>query len=216
MKYQLILLGLLALPIFIHAQGQEGSRDLMAEYCQNNWIRDPMTCTDYIPEDYEERKAEYQAQEAEKIRQETLQSKLEQESARLCPIGSHISTDQFGTQICVDSKTNQFVSYPNTGQSDFDDNGVIIGIVAFIIIIVIIVGIVKSRGKSTSSQQQYVPRQEFSWTTKEMVKVKQGGRCAKCGKFPTHWEFHHKAGRDNNDISNCMGLCHDCHDDVTY
>jgi len=189
----------------------------MAEYCVNNWARDPVRCADYVPKDYEERKSEYQTQELERVKQETTQAKSSQESQRVCPLGSYLGKDSFGNQACLDSNTNEFVSYPNTGQAfdDLDDNSVIVGIVIFIVIIVIIAGVAKSRGKSTSPQQ-YVPRRAFSWTTKEMVKVRQAGRCAKCGKFPTHWEFHHKAGRDNNDISNCMGLCHDCHDDVTY
>lgn len=219
MSYQsLIFLVLFISPILLDAYGQQGSRDLEAEYCINNWARDPVRCAEYVPKDYEEKKAEYKAQELQKIKQETSQSKSAQESQRVCPFGSHIGKDNFGNQVCLDSKTNEFVSYPNTGQDfgDIDNNSVIAGIVIFIVILAIIVGVAKSRGKSTSLEQQYVPRRNFSWATKEMVKIKQGGRCANCGKFPTHWEFHHVGSRDNNDISNCKGLCHDCHDDVTY
>jgi len=71
MKKHFIFLLLLSLPIIINVQAQEGSRDLLAEYCTKNWIRDLDKCVDYIPSDYNERKAEYQAQEAEKVRQET-------------------------------------------------------------------------------------------------------------------------------------------------
>lgn len=88
-----------------------------------------------------------------------------------------------------------------------------------IVILAIIIAVAKSRGKTDSNQyvqQKYVSRRGFSWQTKEQVKLRQRGRCVKCDRYPTHWEFHHIAGRDNNDISNCQGLCHDCHDDKTF
>jgi hypothetical protein len=139
---------LLIIPFFVDIHGQQGSRDLMAEYCTTNWARDPVTCADYIPEDYEEKKAEYQAQEAEKVRQEALQSKLEQESARICPIGSHISTDQFGNQVCVDGHNPPDVNWTFLSYIQF-------GFVAFgsFCFIMIISGCIKYR-----DQFQYIRR----------------------------------------------------------
>lgn len=215
----------LILPIFLNASAQQGGRDLEAEYCINNWQRDPVRCTEYVPKDYEEKKSEYQAQELERVKQETAQSKSTQESQRLCPIGSHIGKDNFGNQVCLDSKTGQFVSFPNTdqfvsspntGQSEIGDNTLIIGIVVFIIILAIIIGATRKR----SSHQEFagkvrIPRIEFTPSTKEIVKEKQNGRCKKCGRIPTHWSFHHIGRRDDNSIHNCMGLCLDCHEDYT-
>lgn len=46
-------------------------------------LRNPVKCADYVPLDYGINKAKYQAQEAEKAKQETL-SNLEKESQRIC------------------------------------------------------------------------------------------------------------------------------------
>jgi len=104
---------------------------IMDEYCKNNWNRDLDKCADYVPTDYNEKKDQYQAIEAEKIRHEALQSKSEQESQRVCPLGSHLGLDDFGNQVCLDSKTNEVVGNPNTseadlGEWDFGENGIVI------------------------------------------------------------------------------------------
>lgn len=205
--------------MFLDAHGQEGSRDLTAEYCINNWARDPVRCADYVPEDYEEKKSEYQAQELEKIKQETAQSKSAPESQRVCPLGSHLGKDSFGNQVCLDSKTNEFVSYPNTGQGfgDLDDNSVIIGIVVFIVIIAIIAGVAKSQRKSIPSEQ--LGRQGFSESVKRQVLHNQKNKCNICnqsigqvGARLVWFDFDHKDGNSwNNDISNCQALCKNCH-----
>ena len=210
-----LILILLSLYPLIETHGQQGSRDLLGEYCTKNWIRDLDKCVDYVPKDYNERKAEYQAQEAEKIRQEALQSKSETESPRVCPVGSHLSVDNFGNQMCVDSKTNQVVTSPNTGQSDFGDNGTMIGIIVVVAIIIFIAGIFAKKKKPEAESYKDVPRVSFSWDTKEAVKERQNGRCAHCGVIPTHWEFDHIHSRGDNSIGNCQGLCRDCHQTKT-
>ena len=214
-KHFFLILLLLSLPVLIETHGQQGSRDLLAEYCTKNWIRDLDKCVDYIPKDYNEKKAEYQAQEAEKVRQETLQSKSETEPPRVCPVGSHLSVDDFGNQICIDSKTNQVVSSPNTGQSDFGDTGTMIGVIVVVAIVIFVAGIFAKKKKSEPESYRDVLRVGFSRETKEAVKEHQNGRCAHCGVIPTHWEFDHIRSRGDSSIDNCQGLCRDCHQTKT-
>jgi hypothetical protein len=197
---------LFSFPIFIDVYGQQGSRDLMAEYCQNNWINDPVKCVDYVPSDYEANKAKYQAQEAEKAKQETP-SNLAKESQRVCPLGSHLGTDNFGNQVCLDSKTNQVVGSTSTGQSDSGGNGVIIGIIV-IILIVIVAGIAKSRGGTG----QFIERKSFSNDVKQQVLRRQDHKCNSCGRLLNVVDYDHIDGnRANNDSSNCQALCPNCH-----
>ena len=204
--------------IFIDVHGQEGSRDMMKEYCLNNWLNDLVQCADYVPKDYEERKAYYQSQEAEKVKQET-QELQEQESERVCPVGSHITTDNQGNQICVDS-SGRLTGYPNA-QSEFEFGDLEgYGLAIFVVILIIIIAIAaiaKNRGGGTTEAYDYrdEARQPFSNDTKEQVMESQYGRCAMCGKIPKHWEFDHIHGRGDNSIKNCQGLCRDCHQDKT-
>jgi len=187
----------------------------MAEYCQNNWIKDLVRCADYVPQDYEANKAKYQTQEDEKAKQEITQSNLAKESSRTCPLGSHIGVDNFGNQVCLDSKTNQVVSSPNTSQSDSGNNGVIIGVIV-IIVILIIAGIAKSRGKSESPTSQTLPRRGWTDSQHKAIMARQGGVCAKCGEYAGAWQFHHKDGNsNNNDLDNAEGLCPNCHDRIS-
>jgi len=127
----------------------------------------------------------------------------------------------------LDSKTNQFVSSPNIqqpaplSQSTSGNNGAIIGIVVFIIIVIIAV-VAKSRGKSTSSQEQ-LGRQGFSESIKRQVLNNQRNKCYKCqepigqvGAKLIWFDFDHIDGNNwNNDISNCQALCKNCHADKT-
>ena len=212
MNYQIIIcLLLFSFPIFIDVYGQQGSRDLMAEYCQNNWIKDPVRCADYVPPDYEANNAKYQAQEAEKEKQGITQSNSAKESQRICPLGSHLDVDSFGNQVCVDSKTNEVVANPNTSQSDFGDNGTVIGIAVFIIIILIIAVIVKSRGKS--KEPESLPRRGWSPSENKLILAKQNGKCAWCGEYSGSYHFDHKDDNHyNNDLDNAQALCPNCHD----
>lgn len=195
-----------------NVDAQQGSRDLTAEYCINNWQRDPVQCANYVPEDYDQNKALYSAQEAEKARQESqkiIQSK--QNEQRVCSLGSHVTTDSQGNQICVDS-SGRFTGYPNISEtSESDGSEIGVGIFVFIIIIVVIIAIKKKSGSTGTQDYRDVKRKDFSFQTKEMVKIKQLGKCKRCGRIPTHWEFDHIAGRGDNSIGNCQGLCRDCH-----
>lgn len=182
----------------------------MAEYCQNNWIKDPVKCANYVPSDYEANKAKYQAQEAEKEKQGITQYNSAKESPRICPLGSHLGVDSLGNQICLDSTTNQVVSAPNTGQSGSGGNGIIIGIVV-LIVIVIIAGIAKSRGKSEKPES--LSRRGWSDSDRKQILDNQDGRCAMCGEYSGSFQFDHKDGNhSNNSLNNCQALCPNCHD----
>jgi len=71
-------------------------------------------------------------------------------------------------------------------------------------------------GKTKYRNKSYVPRKAFSEETKRYVMKRQNGKCAECDEIPRHWEFHHIAGRDDNSISNCEGLCPNCHRSEHY
>mgnify|MGYP003346497722 CR=1 FL=1 len=68
--YSLVLLSLFLNLIFLNVEGQTVGRDLTAEYCKNNWVRDPVRCVDYLPADYNLKKSEYQSQELQKLKTE--------------------------------------------------------------------------------------------------------------------------------------------------
>ncbi len=57
------------------------------------------------------------------------------------------------------------------------------------------------------------------WTEleKEDVRIRQHGVCNKCGRPPPRWEYHHRNGnRSDNNLSNCEGLCPNCHSVKTH
>ena len=55
-------------------------------------------------------------------------------------------------------------------------------------------------------------RRDFSESTKEDAKLRQGFVCNLCKKPPELWEYHHRdRDRSNNRPSNCEGLCPICH-----
>ena len=58
-------------------------------------------------------------------------------------------------------------------------------------------------------------RRQFSPEVKKRILDKQGGRCNSCGEYPRHMEFDHINSRGDNSVSNCQGLCKDCHQDKT-
>jgi len=59
---------------------------------------------------------------------------------------------------------------------------------------------------------EVVPRLGWSEMEKEQVRIRQDGKCNMCQKPPPRWEYDHIDGnRDNNDLSNCQGLCPNCH-----
>ncbi len=140
-----------------------------------------------------------------------------------CPKGTYQGLDNQRNPACRDISTNQIVD-PNTGLTyDSQTGEIILGdeqmgyVVIGIIILIIIIAVIAKASQSSSSSGSYkdVKRKDFSNSTRESVKEKQDGRCEECGKIPTHWEFDHVEGRGDNSISNCQGLCRDCHQTKT-
>jgi len=73
---------------------------------------------------------------------------------------------------------------------------------------------------SSKKEKYYIPpkpeqklgRQEFSESDKRSVRFQLRSRCEECYQFCLNLQFHHKDGNNwNNDISNCQGLCPNCH-----
>ncbi len=142
---------------------------------------------------------------------------------RTCPIGTYQGLDNQGNFACRDVETNQIID-PDTGLMMDSQTGEIIlddsqmryvGIGVFILFIIIAGLALASRKKSESESYKDVERKHFTPNTKERVKELQHGRCADCGKIPTHWEFDHIDTRGDNSIENCQGLCLDCHQSKT-
>jgi hypothetical protein len=64
-----------------------------------------------------------------------------------------------------------------------------------------------------------IPSPRYGWTPqqKEEVRERQYGKCAHCGRPPPRWEYHHVNGdRSDNSMSNCEGLCPNCHSVETH
>jgi len=61
-------------------------------------------------------------------------------------------------------------------------------------------------------QLKPLPRKEFTDSDKKTTRIYQNYRCDECHQFNANLQYHHKDGhRWNNDISNCQGLCPNCH-----
>ena len=74
----------------------------------------------------------------------------------------------------------------------------------------------KSKIKSTIRNQPK-PRRGWNESQKEQVRNRQRGRCNRCRKVPPRWHYDHVDGnRENNSMSNCQGLCPNCHDVKTH
>ena len=62
----------------------------------------------------------------------------------------------------------------------------------------------------------------FSKHTRELVYLRSGGRCERCGVIRTRVEYHHRRPRgmggsratDTNGAANCVLLCVYCHRDI--
>ena len=63
---------------------------------------------------------------------------------------------------------------------------------------------------------KFLQRECFSKPTKQVVMERQQGKCASCGEYMAHVEFHHKNGRHDNNVVNCIALCRDCHASQHY
>jgi hypothetical protein len=205
----------LLIPLSVFAQ--TGSRDIMEEYCVTNWNRDPVQCADFVPEDYDENKAYYSAQEAEKARADAEKiNKDVRESERICPDGSHVTADNQGKSICVDS-SGRFVGYPNTNDIELGgDTGTIVGVV---VVIIIIVAIIAKVSQYSSKSYKDTPRRNFSSDVEEQTLQNQKNKCNDCqtpigvvkGRT-VYFDYDHIDGKhDNNSPDNCQALCKNCH-----
>ena len=69
-------------------------------------------------------------------------------------------------------------------------------------------------GAQTRYQKRKIlKRKDFSAKNQSLVLKKQRNLCADCGLNYPKLKFHHIDGnRSNNDISNCVALCPNCHD----
>jgi len=97
-----------------------------------------------------------------------------------------------------------------------------VGLPTTILGIIIMVGLMafltineyKSKSRSRTKNR---PRRGWNEIEKEKVRNRQDGKCNKCGKIPPRWHYDHKDGdRSNNSMSNCQGLCPNCHDVKTH
>ena len=71
------------------------------------------------------------------------------------------------------------------------------------------------QSKIIASKQKI--RKGWSESEKEEVRINQNGRCALCHKPPPRWEYDHIDGdRTNDRVSNCQGLCPNCHSVKTH
>jgi len=133
-----------------------------------------------------------------------------------CPNGSFARVNDFGETICLDNtKRTPVEPIIIPDEIEISDEQMVYVVIGVIISIVIIAGIAKASSKSEPDSYKDVERMRFTPNTKERVKELQHGKCADCGKFPTHWEFDHIDTRGDNSIENCQGLCRDCHQDKT-
>ena len=91
------------------------------------------------------------------------------------------------------------------------------GVGLFILFVIVGIGIIVLKNMSQGAYNQnysYAPVVRRGWTPdeKEQVRIRQDGKCAHCGKPPPRWEYHHVNGdRSDNSMSNCEGLCPNCH-----
>ncbi|MEK6946344.1 MAG: tetratricopeptide repeat protein [Nanoarchaeota archaeon] len=73
---------------------------------------------------------------------------------------------------------------------------------------------VNKRGilKNITPKKEFIERKGWTESEKEQVRISQDGKCAICQKPPPRWEYDHIDGNRSNDIlSNCQGLCPNCH-----
>ena len=134
-----------------------------------------------------------------------------------CPEGAYIGRDNQGNEACRDIDTNQIINPATrlmfdsqTGEVILSDEQLLYIAIGVIVIIIILAGIAKISQKK--SEPQVIPRHGWSESEKEQVRIRQDGKCKMCHKPPPRWEYDHIDGnRENNDLSNCQGLCPNCH-----
>ncbi|QLH06968.1 HNH endonuclease signature motif containing protein [Nitrosopumilus ureiphilus] len=218
----ILLLSITIIPSF----SQTGSRDIMSEYCQDNWQHDPVRCADFIPEGYGERVAEI-TQNKFTSEDEMRRQQLAQNPDLKCPSGTYYGLDNQGNPACRDTQSNQIVD-PNTGMRYDSQTGdvvlqdeqigyVVIGVIIFIIIIAVIAKTSQSKSEPEYTEKQ--SRRSFGREIESQTLRKQDNRCNDCGRRIglvngrlVYFDYDHIDGRSwNTDPSNCQALCKNCH-----
>jgi len=180
--------------IEIHAQVTDQIR---AEFCEKNWRRAPDMCSEFIPEGYSEEKAS----KGELTNEDRI--KLDELEASVygyveCPIGSHQKAVSGGEIICIDSITRQQVEPIITNEIQLTDEQFLYIGIGVIILIIIIAGIAKAAQKK--SEPEVIPRRNWSENEKEVVRIRQDGKCKMCHKPPPRWEYDHIDGNRETEI----------------
>jgi len=81
-----------------------------------------------------------------------------------------------------------------------------------LLVISIIVDVIEGNRRIIYNPPKPLPRKDFTDSDKKAVRFNQSFRCAECHQFNENLQFHHKDGHSwNNHISNCQGLCPNCH-----
>jgi hypothetical protein len=96
---------------------------------------------------------------------------------------------------------------------------IVIGGIGIIVVKNLKTGAYNTQNYNTSDTSYSIPVVRRGWTVeeKEQVRLRQDGKCVHCGKPPPRWEYHHSDGdRSNNSLSNCIGLCPNCHSVETH
>lgn len=97
------------------------------------------------------------------------------------------------------------------------DTRAIVGILFIPVLLVLIALYDKFIRKKRGGNGKGGIRRGWTEQEKEDVRHRQGGVCAKCGKSPPRWEYHHRNGnRGDNSLSNCQALCPNCHSVKTH
>ena len=91
------------------------------------------------------------------------------------------------------------------------------GTVVIIYAIITVIIFKTTKFKSKYVRHNDVSRRGWNEIEKEQVRNRQGGKCANCHRIPPRWEYHHRDGnRSNDSLSNCVGLCPNCHSVKTH
>jgi len=153
------------------------------------------------------------AQEAGSILNPSSPDVQQQPQQRInCPSGYIERAVSGGGIICVNEVTGQELDDSVMIDLDNTIGYIVIGI---IVVVIIIIGIAKASSKESDPEK--LGRQGWTEVEREQVRINQDGKCARCQRPPPRWEYDHIDGNSNNNsLSNCQGLCPNCHSVKTY
>lgn len=137
---------------------------------------------------------------------------------RTCPSGTYYGLDNQQNPACRDLETNQIVDAQTGLMYDSHTSELILDDlddIHYVIVILFVIGIITVAVKRF--RKSHKRRRGWTMAEKTRIRRKQNGRCAMCSKYPPRWEYDHKDNnRHNNNLSNCQGLCPNCHAQKTY